>query len=204
MHILLLVTDTNPSWISGKRRVTVENISWSLSIKVWGQPAHDPWISNQTWYRLRSNSIPIALWGPVVIISEHFLTRHPPFYHNSLHLWLLGPSSMVFLKFKKNSAGYFFMIFCYLLRFFKINFFKIFFKEYYQSVKQFESRSGSTFSQAWSDIQSGLIRVQTVCKDYHLMTKLNEQVSSIAKIQTSLHIRTIWSVLVFYLNRCSR
>ena len=34
--------------------------------------------------------------------------------------------------------------------FFKINFFKIIFQEYHQSVKQFRSRSGPTFRRAWS------------------------------------------------------
>ena len=34
--------------------------------------------------------------------------------------------------------------------FFKINFFEKFFQECYQSVKQFGSRSGPTFCQAWS------------------------------------------------------
>ena len=35
VHILSLVTDNNPSWISGRRRMTVEIISWSISAKVW-------------------------------------------------------------------------------------------------------------------------------------------------------------------------
>ena len=37
MHTLWLVTDNNPSWISGRRRMTVEVISWSISKKVWGR-----------------------------------------------------------------------------------------------------------------------------------------------------------------------
>ena len=44
----------------------------------------------------------------------------------------------------------FFMIFCRLLTFFIIIFFMIFFREYYQSVKQFRSRSGPTFCWSWS------------------------------------------------------
>ena len=39
---------------------------------------------------------------------------------------------------------------CRLLIFFKINFFKIFFQEYYQSVKQFGSRSGPKKCRSWS------------------------------------------------------
>ena len=35
MHILSLVTDNNPSWMKGARRMTVEIISWSISTKVW-------------------------------------------------------------------------------------------------------------------------------------------------------------------------
>ena len=37
---------------------------------------------------------------------------------------------------------------CRLLTFFQINFFKIFFQEHYQSVKQFGYRSGLTFCRA--------------------------------------------------------
>ena len=33
MHILLPETDNCPSWISGRERMTVENISWSISTK---------------------------------------------------------------------------------------------------------------------------------------------------------------------------
>ena len=50
-------------------------------------------------------------------------------FHNTLH------------------AGYFFM-FCRLLTFFKIKLFKKIIQEHYESVKQFESRSGRAFCQA--------------------------------------------------------
>ena len=36
VHILSLVTDNSPSWISRRRRMIVETISWSISMKVWG------------------------------------------------------------------------------------------------------------------------------------------------------------------------
>ena len=38
MHILSPETDNCPSWISGRERMTVENISWSVSTKEYCQP----------------------------------------------------------------------------------------------------------------------------------------------------------------------
>ena len=38
MHILSPETDNCPSWISGRERMTVENISWSISTKVCCRP----------------------------------------------------------------------------------------------------------------------------------------------------------------------
>ena len=38
MHILSLETDNCPSWISGRKRMTVENISWSISTKECCRP----------------------------------------------------------------------------------------------------------------------------------------------------------------------
>ena len=38
VHILLPETDNCPSWISGRVRMTVENISWSISTKEWCWP----------------------------------------------------------------------------------------------------------------------------------------------------------------------
>ena len=38
VHILLPETDNCPSWISGRERMTVENISWSISTKECCQP----------------------------------------------------------------------------------------------------------------------------------------------------------------------
>ena len=46
--------------------------------------------------------------------------------------------------------GNFYHFFCRLPTFFKINSFKKLFQEHYQSVKQFESRSGPTFCRSWS------------------------------------------------------
>ena len=52
---------------------------------------------------------------------------------------------------------------CHQLTFFKIKFFKIFFQEHYQSVKQFGSQSGPT-------LLSVLTWVQTNCKGYLQIT----------------------------------
>ena len=38
VHILSPETDNCPSWISGRERMTVENISWSISMKECCQP----------------------------------------------------------------------------------------------------------------------------------------------------------------------
>ena len=38
MHILSPETDNCPSWISGRKRMTVENISWSISTKEYCRP----------------------------------------------------------------------------------------------------------------------------------------------------------------------
>ena len=38
VHILSPETDNCPSWISGKERMTLENISWSISTKEWCRP----------------------------------------------------------------------------------------------------------------------------------------------------------------------
>ena len=38
MHILSPETDNCPSWISGRERMTVENISWSVSTKEYCRP----------------------------------------------------------------------------------------------------------------------------------------------------------------------
>ena len=41
MHILLPETDNCPSWISGRERITVENISWSISTKECCRPRRE-------------------------------------------------------------------------------------------------------------------------------------------------------------------
>ena len=54
--------------------------------------------------------------------------------------------------------GNFSCLYCHLLTFYEINFFKIFFQEHYQCVKRFRSRSEPTF-----------------CKGYQQMTKVSEE-----------------------------
>ena len=41
MHILSPETDNCPSWISGRERITVENISWSISTKECCRPRRE-------------------------------------------------------------------------------------------------------------------------------------------------------------------
>ena len=79
------------------------------------------------------------------------------------------------------------MLFCRLLIFFPINFFKIFFQEYYQSVKQFQSRAGPTFVgpdlgpnclQMLSADNTGRKRVKAMPKDLTNLPDLPRLVSS--------------------------
>ena len=69
VHILSLVTDNNPCWISGRRRTTVEIISWSISTKCWtGQG----W--NSRSLDLQSESLETALRGPALLTDPwHFV-----------------------------------------------------------------------------------------------------------------------------------
>ena len=71
-----LVTD-NPSWISGRRRITIEIISWSTSTKVWG------WAG--------SNSRPLDLQQDSHLLPDMLLTalRSPvrPFINMSFYYW---------------------------------------------------------------------------------------------------------------------
>ena len=70
-----------------------------------------------------------------------------------------------------------FMVSCHLL-FFKINVFKKLIQEHYQSVKQFGSRSGP-------NVMSGLILVQTICKDHQQMVKFAQQAEITTCMQTN-------------------
>ena len=57
-NTISLVSYKSPSWISGRRKMTVENISWSIVTKVWSSPGlNTPPLDQQ------SDSLPIALRG---------------------------------------------------------------------------------------------------------------------------------------------
>ena len=59
MHILSTETDNCPSWISGRERMTVENISWSISTKECCRPRMDMgervWIFTVDWLLLKTS-----------------------------------------------------------------------------------------------------------------------------------------------------
>ena len=59
VHIILSVTDKCTSWITGSRRMTVEIISWSISMKIM-------WLSlgsNSQALDLQSDTLPNMLWS---------------------------------------------------------------------------------------------------------------------------------------------
>ena len=60
------------------------------------------------------------------------------------------PYIHIFMLLTLCMLGNFAFFWCCLLTFFKINFFKKFFQEHYQSVKRFVSRSGPTFCRSRS------------------------------------------------------
>ena len=60
MHILSLVTENKPSWINGRRKMTVEIISWSISTRVCDQARIE-----LEPLDLQSDSLPTALRGLV-------------------------------------------------------------------------------------------------------------------------------------------
>ena len=76
-------------------------------------------------------------------------------------------------------TGYFSMLFCRLLMFFKINFLKKFFQEYHQNVKQ-------------SNESLGLILVQTVCQSYQQTTLVDKKLT---KYKYSIVERSVRSSL---------
>ena len=78
----------------------------------------------------------------LILLSKVYVLGHIHFCLPARHNLLQWSNSL--------PSGKFFMDFCRLLIFFKIDFFKKFFQEYHQSVKQFGSRSGPTFCPAWS------------------------------------------------------
>ena len=85
VHILSPETDNCPSWISGRERMTVENISWSISTKECCRPWRG---SNPRPPGLQSDAHPTepprpAQFGNILFKSEGVFTRcnlHPPMY----------------------------------------------------------------------------------------------------------------------------
>ena len=69
MHTLSLVTDNIPSWSTERRRMRIENNSWSTSMKVLGPDrTHDPCISNRTHYLLLYRAK--SFWGSYFILID--------------------------------------------------------------------------------------------------------------------------------------
>ena len=62
VHILLPEIDNNPSWISRRERLTIENISWSISMKECCQPdigqTHNFRITSRTGIQLSCRGAP--------------------------------------------------------------------------------------------------------------------------------------------------
>ena len=83
----------------------------------------------------------------------------------------LGHNGMLICYGLSLHTAFFFMLFCSLLVFFNINFFKKFFQEYHQSVKQFGSRSGPTL--VGPDL--GPKRLQRISAGYHLVIFFQNQ-----------------------------
>ena len=57
MHILSIVTDNNPSWMSGRMRIIVEIVSWSISTKVWDRAWIELATPGSVVYRLRERGL---------------------------------------------------------------------------------------------------------------------------------------------------
>ena len=78
MHILLPETDNCPSWIRGRERMTVANISWSISTKEFCGPQRgsNPWSpglqsdAHQTEPPRRQFMV-IFLYNPNILVWTH-------------------------------------------------------------------------------------------------------------------------------------
>ena len=70
MHILSPETDNCPSWISGRERMTVENISWSISTKEcctprWGLNPRPPGLQSDGASNWAIEASVLRSYGPV-------------------------------------------------------------------------------------------------------------------------------------------
>ena len=68
VHILSPETDNCPSWISGRKRMTEENVSWSISTKECCQPQRglNPWLPG-----LQSDSA--SNWATMKLLIKSYL-----------------------------------------------------------------------------------------------------------------------------------
>ena len=84
--------------------------------------------------------------------------------------------------YKSLPTGYF-CLFLFSADFFEINFYKKFFQEYHQSVKQ---------------LRSGLILIQTVCNSYQQMTLVGKELTLICLLVLLLLCTIAWYVFNHY------
>ena len=73
VHILSPETDNCPSWISGRERMTVENISWSISTKECCRPRRG---SNPRPPGLQSDAHPTEPPRPVKLDQDKLPIKH--------------------------------------------------------------------------------------------------------------------------------
>ena len=82
MHILSPETDNCPSWISRRERMTVENISWSISMKEccrlrWGLNPRPPGLQSEHWEsgpHSEEDFNGMDMWNTPVVQSRQPLT----------------------------------------------------------------------------------------------------------------------------------
>ena len=80
LHILSPETDNCPSWISGSERMTVENITWSLSPTRRGLNPHPPLITCGTHIQLshRGRIYSVYCWNLNTFESQRTFWHVPP------------------------------------------------------------------------------------------------------------------------------
>ena len=99
MHILSPETDNCPSWISGRERMTVETISWSISMKESCRPRRG---SNLRPPGLQSDTHPTAPPRPFIIsfrwreyLEDNFCCFHPKILSCNFNEYLEDRFSLV-------------------------------------------------------------------------------------------------------------
>ena len=85
MHIIWLVTVNSPSWISRRRRMTIENISWSISMKILGR----------VWQEWNAGPLSNCATGPGILGQQKkmiwFWWPWPNFQGHQGHLTIKKP-----------------------------------------------------------------------------------------------------------------